>query len=417
MRALGYPRPISMENFRSPNFDLVADVLHWLVKRYEPTADMSEGSPANMQDRVIFLKKAAQLMQTKGRIKLNTKRLYQADGYAVKELIKIAQVLYSAIKSNPEEDDDVLGSDNFSVKLDDLQNVRKFASEITAHGVQLAELLGKEDVLRQARERAVSRDTGAADVPRLINDYIEQAKETAATKEKQMKELRQDEEAVAKKLDKKRAELERNRKRLDSLKTVRPAFMNEYEELEEQLQDLFRDYLERYRNLDFIEHQLEEYNKKERELKEEHEREMKAMQKKIKDEEMKVLRGDVQLDENELDDSLFDDAGSGSSDDEGGGFRGGGGYGGRGAAPERPKTKSGARANVHGSLAGGGAASDDESDGSDSLSVRSGESRELLDGDAETGSGSTGFSDRTGSSGSDTGSGSGSLNQSDDDDF
>ena len=132
-----------MENFRNPNFDLVADVLHWLVKRYEPTADMSEGSPANMQDRVIFLKKAAQLMQTKGRIKLNTKRLYQADGYAVKELIKIAQVLYSAIKSNPEEDDDVLGSDNFSVKLDDLQNVRKFASDITAHGVQLAELLGK----------------------------------------------------------------------------------------------------------------------------------------------------------------------------------------------------------------------------------------------------------------------------------
>ena len=90
-----------------------------------------------MQDRVIFLKKAAQLMQTKGRIKLNTKRLYQADGYAVKELIKIAQVLYSAIKSNPEEDDDVLGSDNFSVKLDDLQNVRKFASDITAHGVLL----------------------------------------------------------------------------------------------------------------------------------------------------------------------------------------------------------------------------------------------------------------------------------------
>ena len=50
------------------------------------------------------------------------------------------------------------------------------------------------------------------------------------------------------------------------------------------------------------------------------------------------------------------------------------------------------------------------------MHVRSGESRELLDGDAETGSGSTGFSDRTGSSGSDIGSGSGSLNQSDDDD-
>ena len=33
MRALGYPRLISMENFRSPNFPLVAEVLTWLVQR------------------------------------------------------------------------------------------------------------------------------------------------------------------------------------------------------------------------------------------------------------------------------------------------------------------------------------------------------------------------------------------------
>ena len=33
MRALGYPRMISMENFREPNFDLVAEVLQWLVNR------------------------------------------------------------------------------------------------------------------------------------------------------------------------------------------------------------------------------------------------------------------------------------------------------------------------------------------------------------------------------------------------
>ena len=33
MRALGYPRLISMENFRSPNFPLVAEILTWLVNR------------------------------------------------------------------------------------------------------------------------------------------------------------------------------------------------------------------------------------------------------------------------------------------------------------------------------------------------------------------------------------------------
>lgn len=35
MRALGYPRHISMENFRTPNFGLVSEVLLWLVKRLE----------------------------------------------------------------------------------------------------------------------------------------------------------------------------------------------------------------------------------------------------------------------------------------------------------------------------------------------------------------------------------------------
>lgn len=34
MRSLGYPRLISMENFRQPNFELVADTLLWLAQRY-----------------------------------------------------------------------------------------------------------------------------------------------------------------------------------------------------------------------------------------------------------------------------------------------------------------------------------------------------------------------------------------------
>ena len=40
MRALGYPRLISLENFRQPNFPLVAEMVGWLVKRFEPSADL-----------------------------------------------------------------------------------------------------------------------------------------------------------------------------------------------------------------------------------------------------------------------------------------------------------------------------------------------------------------------------------------
>lgn len=34
MKALGYPRLISLDNFRAPAFELVADCLAWLTHRY-----------------------------------------------------------------------------------------------------------------------------------------------------------------------------------------------------------------------------------------------------------------------------------------------------------------------------------------------------------------------------------------------
>ena len=37
---------------------------------------------------------------TKAHLKLNTKKLYSADGYAVKELLKVASILYSAMRTN-----------------------------------------------------------------------------------------------------------------------------------------------------------------------------------------------------------------------------------------------------------------------------------------------------------------------------
>ncbi len=43
-----------------------------------------------------FLQSVAQVMLTKARMKLNIKRLYAADGNAVKELLKLASLLYKA---------------------------------------------------------------------------------------------------------------------------------------------------------------------------------------------------------------------------------------------------------------------------------------------------------------------------------
>lgn len=50
-----------MENFRCPNFALVAEVLMWLVKRYDPNAELPMDVDTE-QDRVLFIKAVAQFM-------------------------------------------------------------------------------------------------------------------------------------------------------------------------------------------------------------------------------------------------------------------------------------------------------------------------------------------------------------------
>jgi clusterin-associated protein 1 len=95
-----------MENFRKSNFQLVAEILYWLVLRqfptffrhpfrYEPNAEISDNING-MQDRIIFIKSICELFASKARLKLDAKRLYVANNKAVSEMQKIAKMLYKA---------------------------------------------------------------------------------------------------------------------------------------------------------------------------------------------------------------------------------------------------------------------------------------------------------------------------------
>ncbi|KAG7274451.1 hypothetical protein CRUP_001416 [Coryphaenoides rupestris] len=165
MRALGYPRLVSMENFRTPNFGLVAEILIWLVKRpvpcflsvqviektyqvpdqtnslsvclsvhlslsvcsYEPQIDLPSDVDTET-DRIFFIKAVAQFMATKAHIRLNTKRLYQAEGYAVKELLKISSVLYNAMKTKELSGHEAGQEERSRFKFDLGSRVRTLAS-------------------------------------------------------------------------------------------------------------------------------------------------------------------------------------------------------------------------------------------------------------------------------------------------
>ncbi|CAH1794147.1 unnamed protein product [Owenia fusiformis] len=319
MRALGYTRLISMENFRSPNFPLVAEVLIWLVKRYDPNADIPSDTDTE-QDRVIFIKSVAQFMATKAHIKLNTKKLYQADGYAVKELLKVTSVLYSAMKTNiggevTNDEDDTPITFDISSRIGDLKDSRRLATEITRKGASLYDLLGKEVDLREARSTVIARQLEINEVEKGIINSVKAVENDITKTNTNLENVASDEANLEAKIEKRKGELERNQKRLATLQSVRPAYQDELERYEEELGGIYATYLEKFRNLTYLEQQLEEYNKVEQDKLEETEMSLRKMADKIKNEEQRLQ---VQLeDEDEFEGLVDDDDGaSGDSDDD-----------------------------------------------------------------------------------------------------
>ncbi|XP_053937001.1 clusterin-associated protein 1 isoform X1 [Cuculus canorus] len=314
MRALGYPRLISIENFHTPNFMLVSEVLLWLVKRYEPQTDI----PADVeteQDRVFFIKAVAQFMATKAHIKLNTKKLYQADGYAVKELLKITSVLYSAMNDKGVERADMSEEDSSKFKFDlgskiaDVKAARQLASEITSKGATLYDLLGKEVELREARAESIARPLEINEAEKVMKIAVDCVLEEVQKTKDMLNNVALDEANLEAKIEKRKLELERSQKRLQTLQSVRPAFMDEYEKIEEQLQKQYSSYLEKFRNLTYLEQLLEDHHRTEQEMFEEAANMLRLTQNRLKEEEQRLLRSesnddsDIEIQEDEGTDS------------------------------------------------------------------------------------------------------------------
>lgn len=64
---------------------MVAEILYWLVLRYEPNAEISDNIN-DMRDRVIFIKSIVELFLSKARLKLDAKKLYIANNKSVSEM-------------------------------------------------------------------------------------------------------------------------------------------------------------------------------------------------------------------------------------------------------------------------------------------------------------------------------------------
>ena len=295
-----------MENFRTPNFELVADLLYWLLKRYDPEIAISD-EISTESDRVLFLKSTAKIMLSKARVKLNLKRLYGADGYAVKELLKIANMLRDATTKAQGQEEPSFESIDLDRKNLDPKQVREYANDITRCGSFLYDILHNEIQSRDLRYRAVNSNIDLEEIERAVQHSVQSVKENITNLDIQLDELEKDKTNLESKIEKRRAELERSEKRLSTLQSVRPAYMDEYEQLQGKMQDLYTKYLERHRNLEYLESQLELHRSAEQQQIEEASKKIRKMQRRLQDEEMRLLRGEVAIDDKELDDDDITD--------------------------------------------------------------------------------------------------------------
>lgn len=69
------------------------------------------------------------------------------------------------------------------------------------------------------------------------------------------------------KIEKRKGDLDRSQKRLLTLKKVRPAFMDEFEQLQTELADVYKVYVNRFRCLAFLQNRIEEMNREDSERK------------------------------------------------------------------------------------------------------------------------------------------------------
>lgn len=289
MRALGYPRILSLENFRTPNFKLVAELLEWIVHRFDPNSHLPTILDTE-QERVVFIKTAVLILLQKARIKLNPKKLYQADGYAVQELAVVVRLLYGTAKQPLDAEGGVAAwnamRSKVNTKVQEVHECRQLAAQISQTGATLYDLLAKELIAAEARSKALSFSLDLADAEKAIKQAIEAIQGELAQINRNLQNINSDEAALDGKIERKKREYDQQQKRLAKLQSFRPQYMDEYEKYEKKLKQLYAIYVLKFRNVAYLQQLQSEFDKAERQRNAEAEQSMRNMVERVRAEEV-----------------------------------------------------------------------------------------------------------------------------------
>lgn len=133
------------------------------------------------------------------------------------------------------------------------------------------DLLEKEKLLKDSREKALefldnlSRDSDSKkekdQIEKRIVTILQNQQNTLEQLDVHLSQLKQKSTELEEEIKVKQIEFERSEKRLESLNNAKPAHFNELKALEGELAYVYKIYVEKIRNHDFLSYQLEMYLK------------------------------------------------------------------------------------------------------------------------------------------------------------
>jgi clusterin-associated protein 1 len=238
----------------------MADLLQWLTALYDPDiVVMPELS--SERGRVDFIRSIVQQMAVRSGVRMNPRKLYASDVFAVRELLKLAAPIYRGILAC-QNDRNASGPQKGQTQAPSVQKISQLSSSVPKHSVELFDQLDKELMIRQSRSQILAAMPPLDAVEKNVIAAVDSTSTRLETLTKELENLTRDEETFKSKIAQRRHELDRQTKRLMSVQTIRPAFMDEYEVLEQDLQELFKTHFQHYRNVDYLEYELQQQETK-----------------------------------------------------------------------------------------------------------------------------------------------------------
>ena len=317
VRILGYQHTLGIDSFDTPNFALMADLLKWLATLYDQDiVVLSELN--NEHGRVDFVRGIVQQLAVKSGIRLNPRKLYASDRFAVRELLKIAAPIYRGISSPMSTE----AKAPAVPKNATLQKISNLSASVPKHAVELYDQLDKEVQIREERTRILSKMPSLDEVEKGVFSAVDNAQTRLDTLTKELDRLNSDEDALSSKIKQRKHEFERQSKRLMSVQTIRPAYMDEYEMHEQELQELFKLYFQHYRNVDYFEKELHKQAEAQKQRQKEREKHIHRKAERESDKILQTVQESYKVDPNigTLQDSAEETDLLGDGDDSDDGF-------------------------------------------------------------------------------------------------